>query len=114
MAIMNTPDQTSAQMRASLRSKKSKCVVCEGELEKSNVGMMCHSCKDRLSGKHSIPTDVTESTPVNNAKRPNIKSSGALVRPFSKQKEQKNQIDAKSASYSAMDKLKLKKTRGVV
>ena len=39
------------------RTKKSKCAVCEGELEKSNVGMMCHSCKDRLGGKVPIPME---------------------------------------------------------
>ena len=82
MAIMGVPEQTSAQIRASLRSKKLKCVVCEGEMEKSNAGMMCHSCKDRLSGKHSIPAEMAEST------------------------------SAKQKVH--VDKIKLKKTRGVV
>ncbi|MBI4162471.1 MAG: hypothetical protein HY513_02215 [Candidatus Aenigmarchaeota archaeon] len=83
MATINTPEQNSAQVRASLRAKKSKCVVCEGELEKSNAGMMCHSCKDRLSGKHSIP----------NADAASSKQKGQSV---------------------TADKIKLKKTRGVV
>ncbi len=90
MAIVDIPGQASArQMDARRRSalaslrKKAKCVVCEGELEKSNVGMMCHSCKDRLSGKHTIPTADAS---------------------FGREKRQP----------IAVEKIKLKKTRGVV
>ena len=61
MAIIASSVDQSSVMRVSLRAKKSRCIVCEGELEKSNVGMMCHSCKDRLSGKMPIPIENKKS-----------------------------------------------------
>ena len=37
--------------------KKNKCIVCDGELEKSNIGIMCYACKDRMRGVHRIPEE---------------------------------------------------------
>ena len=44
-------------MMASLgivKQGKNKCIVCEGIIEKSNMGTMCNACKDRLSGVNRV------------------------------------------------------------
>jgi Zn finger protein HypA/HybF involved in hydrogenase expression len=28
---------------------KPKCLMCEGDIERSNVGNICNSCKDKLN-----------------------------------------------------------------
>jgi NAD-dependent SIR2 family protein deacetylase len=38
MAILNLQGKTGAQ----------RCIMCEGSLEKANVGNVCNACKDKM------------------------------------------------------------------
>ncbi|KHO48460.1 MAG: hypothetical protein QT00_C0001G0478 [archaeon GW2011_AR5] len=32
----------------SVKSEQRKCIMCEGSLEKSNMGMICNDCRDKM------------------------------------------------------------------
>ena len=57
---------------------RNKCIVCEGAVEKSNMGTMCNACKDKLSGSHR--TEIIEqpkiSQPTVQSANQNIPSTG--------------------------------------
>ncbi len=31
-----------------IKTDQRKCIMCEGALEKSNVGFICNGCKDKM------------------------------------------------------------------
>jgi len=48
MAITNISGKANDARNASVSREQRKCIMCEGSLEKSNMGMICNDCRDKM------------------------------------------------------------------